>query len=326
MSRHHTDRVGGRADEDVTATRAGNRESSSWPLVAICVGYFMVVLDTMVVNVALPVLSRSLHTTTTGLQWVVDAYGLVFAALLLLGGALGDRRGAKVVYQAGMAIFSLASLACSLATTTGLLVAARCAQGLGAALAVPSSLSLLRDAYPNQAARRRAFGIWGAVAGVAAGAGPVVGGALVAGLGWRSVFLVNVPFGAGGLLVGARFLPSPPRRRHGVDPAGQFSGVVSVLGLRRPDRGRPVGLVLAGGGGQSRRVRGGGRGTRRHRAPGERSDAARDPLLLADVHRRDGRGAAHQSGLLRRAVRRGSTFNSVAVSLRVAPVWPWRRN
>lgn len=131
MSRHHTDRVGGRADEDVTATRAGNRESSSWPLVAICVGYFMVVLDTMVVNVALPVLSRSLHTTTTGLQWVVDAYGLVFAALLLLGGALGDRRGAKVVYQAGMAIFSLASLACSLATTTGLLVAARCAQGLG---------------------------------------------------------------------------------------------------------------------------------------------------------------------------------------------------
>ena len=215
------------------------RWPTRWPLVAICVGYFMVILDTMVVNVALPALSRGLHATTTELQWVVDAYSLTFAALLLSAGALGDRRGAKAVFQAGMAIFALSSLACGLAPTTGLLIAARCAQGLGAALAVPSSLSLLQAAYPDQATRRRAFGIWGAVAGIAAGAGPVVGGALVSGLGWRSVFFVNVPIGAGGLLLAARYLPSPPRRSHGVDPAGQIAGVVCLAGLT-------VALVEAG--------------------------------------------------------------------------------
>lgn len=191
----------------------------------------MVILDTMVVNVALPALSRSLHTTTTGLQWIVDAYGLAFAVLLLSGGALGDRRGAKVMFQTGMALFALASLACGLAPNAGLLIAARCVQGLGAALAVPSSLSLLQSAYPDQAARRRAFGIWGAVAGVAAGAGPVVGGALVSGFGWRSVFFVNVPIGVAGLFLAARFLPSPPRRPHGADPAGQITLAVSLAGL-----------------------------------------------------------------------------------------------
>ena len=212
----------------------GNRllgRSSPWPLVAICVGYFMVILDTTVVNVALPALSRSLHTTTTGLQWIVDAYSFAFAVLLLSGGALGDRRGAKVVFQTGMAIFALASLACGLAPSAGLLVTARCAQGLGAALAVPSSLSLLQYGYPDQAARRRAFGIWGAVAGVAAGAGPVMGGALVSGLGWRSVFFVNVPIGVVGLFLADRFLPSPQRRPSGTDPAGQITGVVCLAGL-----------------------------------------------------------------------------------------------
>lgn len=164
----------------------------------------MVILDTMVVNVALAALSRSLHTTTTGLQWIVDAYSLTFAVLLLSGGALGDRRGAKVVFQTGMAIFALASLACGLAPSAELLIGARCVQGLGAALAVPSSLSLLSCAYPDQVARRRAFGIWGAVAGVAAGAGPVVGGALVSGFGWRSVFFVNAPVG------GRRSVPRRP--------------------------------------------------------------------------------------------------------------------
>ncbi len=148
----------------------------------------MVILDTMVVNVALPALSKSLHTSTSGLQWIVDAYSLVFGALLLSAGALGDRRGAKAVFQVGMAVFAVSSLSCGLAPTTGLLIAARGIQGLGAALAVPASFSLLQAAYPDQATRRRAVGIRGAVAGIAAGAGPVVGGALVSGLGWRSVF------------------------------------------------------------------------------------------------------------------------------------------
>ncbi len=220
------------ADEESTGDRNRLRERSSpWPLVAISIGYFMVILDTMVVNVALPALSRGLHATMTGLQWIVDAYGLSFAVLLLSAGALGDRRGAKVVFQTGMTVFALASLACGLAPNVGLLIAARSVQGLGAALAVPSSLSLLQHAYPNRSTRRRAFGIWGATAGVAAGAGPVVGGVLVSGFGWRSVFFVNVPIGVVGLFLSARFLSSPPHQSRGNDPAGQIMGVVCLTGL-----------------------------------------------------------------------------------------------
>ena len=221
--------------------------SSPWPLVALCVGYFMVILDTMVVNVALPALSRGLHATTTGLEWVVDAYSLVFAATLLSGGALGDRRGAKSVFQVGMAVFALSSLGCGLSPTTVALIVARCAQGLGAALAVPASLSLLQAAYRDQAARRRAFGIWGAAAGVGAAAGPVVGGALVSGLGWRSVFFLNVPIGATGLLLAAWCLPAPPRRRHGVDPFGQLAAVASLTALT-------AALIEAGAAGWTARV------------------------------------------------------------------------
>ena len=223
-----------RTPADEESTGGGNRlpgRSSPWPLVAICIGYFMVILDTMVVNVALPALSNNLHTSTSGLQWIVDAYGLAFAVLLLSAGAFGDRRGAKVVFQTGMALFTLASLGCGLAPTAGLLIGARCVQGLGAALAVPASLSLLQAAYPDQVTRRRAFGIWGAVAGIAAGTGPVVGGALVSSLGWRSVFFVNIPIGVAGLLLAAQFLPSPPRRPHGTDPAGQLAGVVCLAAL-----------------------------------------------------------------------------------------------
>ena len=198
-------------------------------LVAICVAYFMVILDTTVVNVALPSLGRSLHTTTTALEWVVDAYSLVFAALLLTGGALSDRRGARGVFQAGIAYFTAASAACGLAPSVSWLIAARCAQGFGAALAVPASLALIQAAFPGVAERRRAFGIWGGIAGIAAGAGPVLGGALVAGLGWRAVFFVNLPIGLAGIALGARHLPRPDPRPHGPDPAGQVAGVV-VLG------------------------------------------------------------------------------------------------
>jgi DHA2 family methylenomycin A resistance protein-like MFS transporter len=200
-------------------------------LVAICVAYFMVILDTTVVNVALPVLGRGLHTTTSGLEWVVDGYSLAFAALLLSAGALADRRGAKAVFQSGVALFTAASVACGLAPSTAALVAARAVQGVGAALAVPASLALLQAACRDQAARRRAFGIWGGVAGIAAGAGPVLGGALVSGLGWRSVFFVNLPIAAAGLTLGARYLPSPVPRDHGIDPAGQAADVVALAAL-----------------------------------------------------------------------------------------------
>ena len=222
-----------------------------WTLVAVCAAYFMVILDTTVVNVALPTLSRGLHTSTTGLEWVVDAYSLVFAAVLLPAGALGDRRGAKGVFQVGVALFALSSLACGLAPSTGMLIGARAVQGLGAALAVPASLALLQAAYSDQAARRRAFGIWGGVAGIAAGAGPVLGGALVTGLGWRSVFFVNIPIGAAGLVLGARHLPSTPSRPRRGDPAGQLTsitalGVLTIALIEAGSLGWGAPIVVAG--------------------------------------------------------------------------------
>lgn len=204
---------------------------SPWPLVAICFGYFMVILDATVVNVALPTLMRSMHTTTTDLQWIVDSYSLVFAALLLSAGALGDRRGAKNVFLYGIGLFTVSSLACGLAQSANMLILARCVQGFGAALAVPASLSLLQTSYTDRAARARAFGIWGGVAGIAAGAGPVVGGALVSSLGWQSVFFINVPIGAIGIGIASHFLPSPPRYPHGIDPVGQISGVLCLAGF-----------------------------------------------------------------------------------------------
>jgi len=227
-------RQGGEVSDSVEATRpmpeAGARRGAG-ALVAICVAYFMVILDTTVVNVALPALGRGLHTTTSGLEWVVDAYSLTFAALLLSAGTLADRRGAKAVFQSGVALFAAASLACGLAPSTAVLVAARAVQGVGAALAVPASLALLQVAYLDQAARRRAFGVWGAAAGIAAGAGPVLGGALVTGLGWRAVFFVNLPIAVIGLTLGARHLPAPSPRAHGADPAGQAAGVVALASL-----------------------------------------------------------------------------------------------
>jgi MFS transporter, DHA2 family, methylenomycin A resistance protein len=200
-------------------------------LVAVCLGYFMVILDTTIVNVALPALRADLHAGLTGLQWVVDGYLLMLAALLLSGGALADRLGARRVFQQGLALFVLASVACGLAPNIATLVAARVAQGVGAAMAVPASLALLRAAFPDPAIRARAFGVWGGIAGVAAAAGPILGGLLVSAVSWRLVFLVNVPIGLAAMLMTARFVPAPrPRPRH-LDPVAQLLGVLALAGL-----------------------------------------------------------------------------------------------
>ncbi len=154
---------------------AGNqgtaRQASSLALVVICLGYFMVIVDTTVVNVALPAIARDLQGGVAGLQWVVDAYTLSFAGLLLTGGALAERRGGRPVFGAGLAVFAAASAACGLAPSLGVLVAARLVQGAGAALLVPASLVLLQAAYPTRAGRARAFGVWGGIAGIGAAAG-----------------------------------------------------------------------------------------------------------------------------------------------------------
>ncbi|MFH8370556.1 MFS transporter [Streptomyces sp. NPDC018031] len=182
------------------------------PLLAVCAGYFMVILDVTVINVAVPVIGRELSTSLTGMQWITNGYTLVFAGFLLTGGALGDRWGNRRVFCSGVVVFTVASAACALAPGTAFLVAARLVEGLGAALIVPGSLALLQQAYPAPAARSRAFGLWGSMAGIAAAAGPLLGGLLVAVAGWRWVFLVNLPVGAVCLLLTWRHVGRSPRR------------------------------------------------------------------------------------------------------------------
>src|SRR4051794_12352519 len=150
---------------------------------ALHLGYFMVILDATIVNVALPDLGVSLHGGLATLQWIVDGYTLAFAALLLTGGALADRLGARRVLVAGLALFTVASGLCALAPSAALLVAFRAIQGAGAALTVPASLALIRGAYADPARRARAVGAWAAVGGIGAASGPVIGGVLVAAAG-----------------------------------------------------------------------------------------------------------------------------------------------
>jgi DHA2 family methylenomycin A resistance protein-like MFS transporter len=199
------------------------------PLLAICLGYFMVIVDATIVNVALPSIERDLRGGVSDLQWVVDAYTVVFAGLLLSAGSFGDRIGSRRVFNAGLILFTATSAACAAAPSVAALVAARVAQGVGAAMLVPSSLALLRASYRERHERARAVGAWGAVAGVGAASGPVLGGALVALFGWRAVFVVNVPVGALALALTARHLPKAqqPNARE-FDPPGQVLGILAL--------------------------------------------------------------------------------------------------
>jgi len=215
----------------VEAPRDGR--AKALPLVAISLGYFMVILDATIVTVALPTLGQELGGGVAGLQWVVDAYTVALAVLLLLGGWLSDRFGSRVVFRASLVGFSLASLACGLAPSLGALIAARAVQGIGAAVAVPSSLSLLRAAYPETRERARAFGVWGGIAGVAAASGPVLGGVLTDAISWRAVFMVNLPIGALALWLVTRHVTTTSRSEavSGVDPVGQVTAVATLGGL-----------------------------------------------------------------------------------------------
>ena len=154
----------------IEALRAQKEKPSpAFALAVICTGYFMVILDATVTNVALPSIGHGLHGSVTGLQWIVDAYTLSFAALLLTGGALAERLGGRRIFALGLVVFGAASAACGLAPTLGVLVAARFIQGIGAAILVPSSLILLQAAFTDRQARSRAFGLWGAIVGGCSG-------------------------------------------------------------------------------------------------------------------------------------------------------------
>ncbi|MFK4145233.1 MFS transporter [Streptomyces sp. NPDC004065] len=199
------------------------------PLFAVCVGYFMVILDVTIINVAVPVVGRDLSASLTAMQWITDGYTLVFAGFLMTAGALGDRSGSRRVFCWGVVVFTAASAGCAAAPDVPVLVAARLVEGFGAALVVPGSLALLQEAYPEPAARSRAFGLWGSMAGAAASAGPLLGGLLVSAAGWRWVFLVNLPVGAACLLLTLRHVaPSPRDPARALDWPAQCAVVVAV--------------------------------------------------------------------------------------------------
>src|SRR5215467_1217226 len=185
--------------------------AASLTLAAMSLGYGVVQLDVTIVNTALDAIGTSLGGGVSKLQWVVSAYTIAFAAFIRTAGALGDRLGAKRLFMAGFAIFTAASLACALAPTAVILIAARCVQGLAAAILVPNSLALLSHAYADDKARGRAVGFWAAGASLALTAGPFVGGALISLTSWRAIFLVNLPIGLAGLWLTRRFASETPR-------------------------------------------------------------------------------------------------------------------
>jgi EmrB/QacA subfamily drug resistance transporter len=203
-----------------------------WVLVAMVFGLFMPVLDNLVVNVALPTIQDKLGAGVSGLQWIIDAYTLTFASFMLTGGALGDLYGRKRFFMAGLFVFTLGSLLGGLSQTTGQLIGFRAIQGLGAAMLLPGSLSIITATFSGKE-RGAAIGIWAAVSGLAIAIGPVVGGFLVEHVSWQSIFFVNVPVGILGLImtffiVGESKDPSTTRR---IDPPGLVTGTAGLFFL-----------------------------------------------------------------------------------------------
>lgn len=231
---------------------APSAAASSPVLLAACFGFMVVQLDVTIVNVALPELATRLGSDLAGLQWVVDAYTLLFASLLLSAGAWIDRIGARRSFLIGLGGFLLASAACGAAQTVAQLIAARAVQGLFAAPMVPASLALLNHAYADDPPRRaRAMALWTASGALAAATGSLAGGALLQTLGWRSIFLVNLPICALGIALAWRLSETPRKPNQRLDLAGQTLAVLALLGLigaiiETPRLGLDHPLVLAG--------------------------------------------------------------------------------
>jgi EmrB/QacA subfamily drug resistance transporter len=202
-------------------------------ILGICSMSLLIVgLDATIVNVALPAIQRSLHSTLSGLQWTIDAYTLVLASLLMLAGSTADRLGRRRVFQAGLVLFSLGSLLCALAPSLELLVAFRVVQAMGGAMLTPVALSIVRNAFEDPRERARAIGVFAAMFGVSMALGPVLGGFLVSGISWRAIFLVNLPVGLAAILLAALFVPESraPRPRR-IDPVGQVLVIAALAGL-----------------------------------------------------------------------------------------------
>jgi len=219
------------------------RASERWVLAATILGSSLVFVDSTVVNVALPAIQRAFDATVADLQWVVEAYALVLAALLLVGGALGDQLGRRRVFLAGNTLFALASLACGLAPTVELLVLARAVQGVGGALLAPSSLAIITASFADEEARGRAIGTWAGFSSITAAAGPLLGGWLVDAHSWRLAFLINPPLAVLVAWITLRHVPEsradPGRPPQPIDWPGAAAAIVLLGAL-------VFGLVTAG--------------------------------------------------------------------------------
>ncbi|MEU6394512.1 MFS transporter [Streptomyces sp. NPDC046939] len=198
-------------------------------LAVLCLALLIVTLDNTVLNVVLPTLVRDLHVSSSGLQWIVDAYVLVFAGLLLVSGSLADRVGRKKTLLCGQAVFIAGSTWAAFSGSSAGLIAARAAMGVGAALIMPSTLSVVTSLFPDHRERQRAFGIWAATSGVGIALGPIVGGLLLSRFWWGSVFLINVPIVAVSLVAGAALLPDTRNpRAHRPDVVGSVLSIASL--------------------------------------------------------------------------------------------------
>jgi len=206
-------------------------ERKWWTLLAVCLGMFMLLVDITIVNVALPSIQDSLHATFASLEWVVDAYALSLAALLLTAGSLADLFGRRLLFGSGLAIFTVGSLLCALATSPLFLVLSRAGQGIGGAIMFATSLALLADAFRGRE-RATALAVWGAVSGVAVAVGPVLGGLITSGWSWRGIFFVNLPVGVFAIVITLwRVAESRDPHPRGVDWAGlvSFTAALSAL-------------------------------------------------------------------------------------------------
>ncbi len=200
-------------------------------LIVMSLGFFMTLLDLTIVNIAIPNMITKLHASLDGVLWVINAYALVLAVLLITAGRLGDLRGQRTMFITGVVTFTLASAACGLSPTVGWLIAFRAAQGVGAALLLPQTLAILTTVFPPER-RGAAFGIWGAVAGVATIAGPTLGGLLVSAFDWRYIFFINLPIGAAVIVMSVFLIPDVRvGARHRLDVTGVLLATASLLAI-----------------------------------------------------------------------------------------------
>jgi MFS transporter, DHA2 family, methylenomycin A resistance protein len=219
-------------DVGIPATTAAAAHRQAWVLLTLCLGVLVAQVDTSVVNLAIQPIGAAFQASVAGLQWVLDGYNLSYAVLLLSGGLVADLYGRRLVFQAGAALLGLASLACALAPTIGVLVASRVAAGIGAALLLPSSLAIVRVAWPEPRARRHALGVWASCNGLAFAIGPTLGGLLIQHFGWQSVFVLAVPFALAASVLAGWVVPnSADPEGRALDLRGQVLGVAVLGGL-----------------------------------------------------------------------------------------------